>query len=163
VDRVADSSPVGPATEVWLDARFNAPLGSWDAEPKAGLRSAWFHVGEWREAGADSLSLSAPAYTTRSVQADAGLRVSRAVGRVRPSFEGMYRRELTSDGTRVTLQLADLPGGTFDVTGLDFTRDEVSAQGGVTFLMNRFGLSVFYDLQYAQLQTRHSLQLGVGF
>jgi autotransporter-associated beta strand protein len=163
VDRIAVSAPSGPATELWLDGRFVARLGSWDAQPMGGLRSAWFHLGEWTESGADALSLSGPAQTTRSLQADAGLRLLRAVGRVRPLFQGTYRRELAGGGTTTTVELSDLPGGRFEVEGVPFTLDEVIGQAGLMFLTDRMGFSVFYEMQRARSQSRQSLQVSVGF
>ena len=48
------ATPSGRATEVWGEGRFRVLLGSWDVQPNAGLRSAWYQVGEWAEAGADA-------------------------------------------------------------------------------------------------------------
>ena len=163
VNREATSSPSGPATELWVEPRYSFLFGSWEMQPTMGLRSAWYHVGDWAETGADALSLGGPARTTTSVQGDVGLRLSRAIGRFRPFASGMYRRELTSGDTTATVQLGDVPGGLFEIDGLAPPRDRVLGQGGVTFLQNRFGLSVLYEIHASSVQTRQSLQLGVGF
>jgi uncharacterized protein YhjY with autotransporter beta-barrel domain len=138
-------------------------LGSWDLQPRTGLRAAWYRVSDWNETGADSLSLGAVAQTNSSVQGDIGLRTSRAIGRVRPFLEGMYRRELSSDVPKTTIALTDQPGGRFDVEGIALTADKFVGQVGTLFLTNHVGLSVHYEWHYAGTQTRHGLQFGVGF
>jgi uncharacterized protein YhjY with autotransporter beta-barrel domain len=163
VEREARSTPAGTASESWVEGRYNMPIGSWDLQPRIGLRAAWYRLGDWNETGADSLSLGAAAQTNNSVQGDIGLRTSRAIGRVRPFLEGMYRRELSSGVLKTTIALTDQPGGLFDAEGIALTADKFVGQVGTLFLTNHVGLSVHYELHYAGAQTRHGLQFGVGF
>jgi autotransporter-associated beta strand protein len=163
VEREARSTPAGTASDVWVEGRYNTPIGSWDLQPRIGLRAAWYRLGDWSETGADSLSLGAAAHTNSSLQGDIGLRTARAIGNVRPFLEGMYRRELSSRDLNTTIALTDQPGGLFEVEGLGLTADKFVGQAGALFLTDHVGLSLLYELHYAGAQTRHGLQFGVGF
>ncbi len=163
VDRAARSTPAGTASDVWVEGRYNTAIGSWDLQPRTGLRAAWYRLGHWNETGADSLSLAAAAQTNNSVQGDVGVRTSRAIGRVRPFLEGMYRRELSFGVLKTTIALTDQPGGLFEVDGIGLTVDKFVGQAGALFLTNHAGLSLLYELHHAGAQTRHGLQFGVGF
>lgn len=163
VDRGATGSPSGLATDVWVEGRFNVPLGSWDLQPGAGMRSGWFQRDAWSETGADSLSLTGPSQTARAMQGDVGLRLARAAGGFRPFAEGMYRRELLTDVLSATLALSAQPGGLFEVDGVALAPDSVVGRGGVMFLTDRAVFSVLYDVRHSESHTRQSLQFGVGF
>ena len=138
-------------------------VGSWALQPTVGLRSSWYRLGEWEETGADALSLSGSAQTITSVQAEGGVRLTRAVGKVRPFGAGRYRRELTSGLTTTAIQIGDRPEGAYEVDGLLLPRDEIAGEGGVMFLTSRVGFSLSYAFHRSQRQTRHNLQIGVGF
>jgi hypothetical protein len=163
VDRVATSSPSGVAAEFWTEGRLDASLRAWDLQPTIGVRAARFGLGAWEETGADALSLTASSQATHSVQADGGVRLSRALGRFRPYFGGMYRREVSAGRTTATLQLAEGAGGLFEIDGLSLAKDVGVAQAGVLLLQNRFSVLFGYEARRARRQTRHALQLAVGF
>jgi uncharacterized protein YhjY with autotransporter beta-barrel domain len=139
------------------------PLGSWDLLPTVGMRAAWYCLNDWSESGADSLSLTAPAQTVKSVQADAGARIGRATGTLRPFGSGWYRRELTDGRTAATVQFVDRSTGTFEIRGPDLVSDAVGGQAGLTVIRPRFALSVYYEVRQSRPQTRQSLHLGFGF
>jgi len=88
VERTATSSPlVWPASsgEKWrvvCDARLVGSCAT------AGVHYARYGVQAWSESGADALSLTAPAQSTISVQADGGLRYRVSAG---GSSVGSYR------------------------------------------------------------------------
>jgi autotransporter-associated beta strand protein len=163
VERVASSAPWGLATEGWTEARLNAPLGSWAIQPAIGIRVARLGLNDWRESGADALSLRADGQATYSTQADGGLRFTRAAGRVRPYIGGMYRRELASGRTTSTVQIGDTSGGLFGVDGLLLARDIEAAQTGFIVYRDRFTLTFGYDARRARRQLRQTLQFAVGF
>ena len=123
VDRVATSSPSGVALEFWTDGRLDVSMGTWDLQPTIGLRAARFGVGGWEETGAQALSLTAPSQANHSVQADGGVRLSRALGRFRPYVGGIYRREVSAGRIAATLQLGEGEGGLFEVDGLSLSKD----------------------------------------
>jgi uncharacterized protein YhjY with autotransporter beta-barrel domain len=139
------------------------PIRSCDAQPRVGLRSAWYRLSGLSETGAGSLSLTGPTQSNDSVQADAGLRFGRAVGRLRPFIDGLYRRELTAGHVHTILALTDRPAGLFQVDGLDLALDSFNGQAGLTFFTDHFGFSMTYELQQSRSQTRQSLHFGVGF
>jgi autotransporter-associated beta strand protein len=163
VDRLAESEPAGVAIDSWIEGRFETPVGDWRLQPTAAVHVARFAMNSWEETGAESLSLRADAQSLLSVQADAGLRYSRASGRWRPYVGGMYRRELSSGRTRATLQLGNGAGGAYDVDGLFLARDLGAAQGGVVFVQDRFSLALGYEARRARRQLQQRLQLAVGF
>jgi hypothetical protein len=162
-DREATSSPAGRAQDVWIDGRYVAPVGSWDAQPRIGARATWYRIGDWQEAGAGALSLLGFARTTTSVQAEVAMRVSRAVGGLRPFVEGRYQRELSAPAATSSVALTDRPGGQFLVNGVALARGAAAGLGGVTWVGDSFGVSLLYELWHSRTQTRQTLQLGVGF
>ena len=138
-------------------------MGTWDLQPTIGLRAARFGVGGWEETGAQALSLTAPSQANHSVQADGGVRLSRALGRFRPYVGGIYRREVSAGRIAATLQLGEGAGGLFEVDGLSLSKDVCVGQAGVILLRNDFSVLLGYEARRARQQTRHTLHLAVGF
>ena len=163
VDRTATSRPEGLASEVWSEVRVDSGVGSWRIQPTAGLRRARYGVNDWNETGADSLSLSAPAHAIESLQADLGVRMSKALGRFRPYVGVTARRELTGGETAVALNLSRDPNGVFEVDGLRLPQHSTIGQAGLVYQAGRIGLSVMYEARRARQQTRHTIQLAIGF
>ncbi len=163
IAREATSSPSGPATDVWVEPRLLLRLGSWDVRPTLGLRPSWYHLRSFSESGAESLSLRGPSQTITSVQADAGARVSRAIGTVRPFGAGLYRRQLTDGRTAAMLQVGDQPAGRYEVDGLRLVRDEIVGQAGLLFLRANVGLSLIYEVHGSRDQLRQALQFVLRY
>ncbi len=163
IDSQATSRPTGIASELWSEARIETRVGSWKVQPTAGLRRARYGLNEWREAGADSLSLSSPARAIHSLQADMGVRVSRALGGFRPFLGGTARRELTSGRTAVELNLADQANGSFEVDGLQLSKHSTIGHAGLLYRAGKVGLSVMYEARVSRNQVRQTLQLAIGF
>ena len=163
VDRGATSAPSGLTTEVWGEQRFNAKVGSWSLHPSVGLRYASYGRHAWTENGGDSLSLSGPAQTFNSKQADAGLWIGRAVGRFGSQASATYRRALGGRQTYANLDLSGQADGAFVVNGLFLARDTLVGRTGLTFRTRSVGLSLAYELQRAQEQMRQTVQFSVGF
>jgi len=163
VDAVAMSHPSGLAFDGWAEHRQNYAMKTWDLQPSFALRAASYGLGDWAEGGAGALSLSGESHSVLSVQGDAGLRISRTVGRVLPFVSGAYRRELASRHTDLRLQIGTDASGAFDVEGLELSRDKIMGQTGVTFVPKKAGLSVYYEIQGSRGQVWQSLQLGVRF
>jgi uncharacterized protein with beta-barrel porin domain len=163
VDRTVTSRQSGLSSEFWGEFRADTHAGSWQIQPAVGLRHARYAKAEWAEAGAESLSLSAPAQAIDSLQADVGVRFSRALGRFRPYAGASARRELTDGGTAVTLSLAPGADGLFAVSGLKLPEGLASAQAGVMYQADKFSVSVMYEARHARQQTRHTIQLAIGF
>jgi len=91
------------------------------------------------------------------------MRLTRAVGKVRPFGAGRYRRELTNGRTTTAMQIGDRPDGAYEVDGLLLPKDEIAGEGGAMFVTPRVGLALSYAFQRSQHQTRQTLQIGVGF
>jgi uncharacterized protein with beta-barrel porin domain len=163
VDRLAASSPSGDATELWVETRFELKPRIWALQPSVGLRSARFHADAWSETGAGSLSLVGPSQTERSAQGDVGLRAERGFGDTRPFFAGTYRRELSSKRLTTAVMLGAEGAGLYAVEGPDLPADTLVVQAGFTHLEKRLTISLLYELQAANHETLHSLQLGIAF
>ena len=84
VSRNTSSEATGLTTEIWGDWETPVRLARWTLRPAASVRSAHYSLQAWRESGADSLSLSAPAQALGSVQAGAGIFID-AVNRPLPA------------------------------------------------------------------------------
>ena len=163
MNRQANSTPSGLATDVWGEERFNAAIGSWLFSPSVGLRYARYGRRAWTENGADALSLTAPDQTFSSEQADAGLSFSRAAGRFRPRASATYRHELNSRQTAATLVLSGVTDGTFVVDGLPLARDTVVGRAGLTLRTGSSDVSLIYEWERARAQMRQAIQLSLGF
>lgn len=159
VDRTATSTSHGVDTSGWLDARLDLTRGSWRLQPGAGLRTARYGRSAWTESGANALSFTAPSQAMRSSQVDAGLRVARLHGRIRPAASASYRRELGDGATPLTLQISPDAAGRFTVGGAPFAADRVLGSLGAAMDMWWFG----YGIDAAANQTRHSVNFGVSF
>jgi len=143
--------------------RFDRRLGWWELQPTVGIRRARYGLDAWSEEGADALALSAQAQTVASMQADLGVRFSRAAGRVRPYVVGSARRELTSGRVISNVELAGRSDGLFTVDGLAFAPDVAIGEAGFLFQTDRLGFSVSYVGRRGRPQTRHTVQLSVAF
>ena len=163
VDQTAVSRPTGIAAELWSEARIDKRFGSWKVQPTAGLRRARYGLNEYTETGADSLSLSAPARSINSLQADTGVRVSRALGSLRPYLGGVVRRELTSGRTAAGLNFANDPNGSFEVDGLRLSKHSTIGQAGLLFRTGGVGLSGCMRRAGLRDQVRQTVQLGIDF
>ena len=163
VDRTAISRPSGIAADMWSEVRIDRRVGSWKLQPTAGVRRARYGLSEYTETGADALSLSAPARSINSLQADMGVRVTRAIGSLRPYLGGVVRRELTSGRTSVGLNLANDPNGSFEVDGLKLTKHSTIGQAGLLFQTRGVGLSLMYEARGNSEQVRQTIQLGIDF
>jgi fibronectin-binding autotransporter adhesin len=163
VNREATSEPAGLAAEFWGEMRFDRRLGWWELQPTIGIRRARYGLDAWSEEGADALSLSAPAQTIASMQADIGVRFSRAAGRVRPYVGGSARRELTSGRVISNVELGGRSDGLFTVDGLAFAPDVAIGEAGLLFQTDRLGFSLSYVGRRGRQQTRHTVQLSVAF
>ena len=163
VSRNATNEVAGLTTEIWGDWEAPVLLAEWTVRPAASFRYAHYSLPAWRESGADSLSLSAPAQAIGSVQAGAGVHVMRSVGRFRPTVSTTYRRELTDGRTATTIQLLDGSNGLFLVDGLRLAKDTITIRPGMTFRTDQFDLSLALDLRRASLQTRRAIEFGFGF
>jgi fibronectin-binding autotransporter adhesin len=163
VDSTASSQPSGMAAEAWSEVRTDLRFGAWKVQPAAGVRQARYGLSEYTETGGDSLSLYAPARSINSLQADMGMRLSRAMGSWRPYVGGVARRELTSGRTAVGLNLAGEPNGSFQVDGLRLSRHATIGQAGMLFQTRGVGLSLMYEARGNSEQMRQTIQLGVDF
>ena len=132
-------------------------------QPTAGVRRARYGLNEWTETGADALSLSAPARSINSLQGDMGVRVSRALGSLRPYLGGVVRRELTSGRTAAGLNFANDPNGAFEVDGLRLSKHSTIGQAGLLFRTGGVGLSLMYEARRTLDQIRQTVQLGIDF
>jgi uncharacterized protein with beta-barrel porin domain len=159
IDRTSMGSSHGIDTSGWLDARVDVMLASWLLQPGAGYRAARYARGAFTETGAGALSLSAPDQSIRSSQVDAGLRVVRQRGRVRPSASATYRREIGDSMTAMTLQLSPDAAGRFTIGGAPFATSRVIGTLGVSIDKSWFG----YGIDASRGQARHSLNFGVNF
>jgi uncharacterized protein YhjY with autotransporter beta-barrel domain len=163
VSRNATSEATGLTTEIWGDWETPLRFSGWTARPAASVRYAHYSLQAWQESGADSLSLSAPAQALDSVQAGAGIYITRSTGRFRPTVRTTYRRELTDGRVATTLQLLADPNGLFLVEGPHLAKDIISIRPGMTFRTNEFDLFFAVDLRRASQQNRQSLEFGLGF
>jgi autotransporter-associated beta strand protein len=163
VDRTATSAPRGLTTDLWGDAEMQASAGAWTLQPRVGVRYAHFGQDAWSESGAGALSLSAPAQSNESAQAEAGLRATRPIGHIAPFGVAAYRRELTDGVTNTTVQLTTDAAGQFTTDGIAFARDTVLVGGGARLPLGRTDISFAYQLRHASGQTRHTASVGVAF
>ncbi len=164
VHRDATGEIDGLETSVWGEWRVQHAVGSWMLQPGVGVRHARHRRDAWSETGAGALSLSAPAQTTTSRQAEAGARFVRTVGRIRPELDASYRRELGRGDTDTVLQMGSAADGVFTVTGVPFAAHRVIGRAGVAARVGmRTDLSVWYRFHAGSGQVRHALDLGVGF
>jgi fibronectin-binding autotransporter adhesin len=163
VDQTAVSRPSGIAAELWSEVRLDKRLGVWRVQPTAGLRHARYGVSAYTETGADALSLSASARSVSSLQADMGMRVSRALGSLRPYIGGTMRRELASGQTTAALRFANDPDGFFHAEGLRLSKGSAIGQAGLLFRAGGIGLSMMYEARRTSGQFRQTLQLGFDF
>jgi uncharacterized protein with beta-barrel porin domain len=163
VSRNATSEVSGLATDLWADWEVPMSVAGWLVRPVASVRYGRYSHDAWNETGADSLSLSAPAQTIRSVQAGGGARLVRSMGRFRPMVSTMYRRELTDGRTATTLQLLGGASGLFVADGLSLAKNTISLRPGFAFRTNQFEMSLAVDLRRASMQNRRALEFGLGF
>lgn len=159
VDRTATSESHGVDTGGWFEARADLVRGSWLLQPGGGVRGASYGRSAWAESGADALAFSGGGQSIGSVQADAGVRVARLRGRLRPSVSASYRRELGDGATSLTLQLSPEAAGRFTIAGTPFAADRVLGTIGLSMDMWSFG----YGVDAASGQTRHTVNFGVRF
>ena len=163
VNREALSTPSGIAAEFWGEARVVTAMGPWEFEPTAGIRRAHYGVGQWRETGADALSLAASAQGISSMPVDAGLRVSRTIGRLRGFVRGSAHRDLLSGRTVIRVRLSDQPVGLFEVDGVALPLNSGVGEAGVLLQTDRIGLSIGYVARLVRQQTRQTIYMAVGF
>jgi uncharacterized protein with beta-barrel porin domain len=163
VDRRATGASMALATELWGEQRFDARIGSWFLLPSVGVRYGRYDRRAWAEHGADDLSLLAPDQTFTLRQTDASLRVGRSTGRFRPHASSTYRRGWGDRQTTARLDLSGLPDGAFVVNGSFLARDTIVGRAGLAVRTESVGLSLAYEVQRAQLQMRHAIQLSLGF
>jgi uncharacterized protein YhjY with autotransporter beta-barrel domain len=163
VDTVATSRPSALALDLWAQGRFNHAIGLWSTVATAGLRSGRLRMSDWREEGADGLSLSAGGQRRTSTQADARLQIMRRVGRAAPWFSASYRRELADSGAATNLRIGDVSDGDFTVGGQPLPRATAIGMAGVTLSATRAQMSMSYQIRRADQQMRHVLQLAFGF
>src|SRR5204863_7836897 len=117
----------------------------------------------WTEAGAGALSVTAPAQSMRSTQADAGILLTRARGVVQPLLSAVYRRELSDPDTMASLALSGSADSTFIVGGLPLARSTFVGRAGLTVRTGCRELSLMYEWKGAQSQTRHAIRFSLGF
>jgi uncharacterized protein YhjY with autotransporter beta-barrel domain len=163
VSRNATSEATGLASELWTDWDTPVQFAEWTMRPTASFRYAHYSLQAWRESGADSLSLSAPAQAIRSAQAGVGAYLMRSTGRFRPTMSTTYRRELMDGRTATTIQLLDGSSGLFQVDGLRLAKNTISLRPGFLFRTDQFDLSLALDLRRAARQNRRALEFGLGF
>jgi uncharacterized protein with beta-barrel porin domain len=150
LDRLAESTQDGTATDQWTEFSDNFKIRTWTYDAKAGWRHARYGRDGFKETGGQSLSLEAAAQAEHSWQADVRFKAFRNTGGIRPHFSGSYRRELGEADTTTEVQLADKPESSFEVEGLGFAKDTITALGGVTV---HSALGIEYTLDY---QARHA-------
>ena len=162
VDREATSAPSELATDVWGEWSLSNRFGAWSISPIVGARYARSSRQAWAEAGAGSLSLSAPAFVGESFHADLGARVGRAIGRFRPTVSIGHRRQLTQ-GPAAMIQLSDRGEGFYSVHGAQLTADHLTTKAGLMYAAGDVGLSLVYEVRSARTPARQTLRFGVEF
>ncbi|HEY3043610.1 MAG TPA: autotransporter domain-containing protein [Vicinamibacterales bacterium] len=150
LDRMAQSSQDGTATDQWTELADTFKIGTWTYDGKVGWRHARYGRDGLKETGAQSLSLEAAAQAEHSQQADVRLNAFRHTGGIRPHVSVSYRRELGDADTTTDVQFTDKPESGFAVEGLGFGKDTTTALGGVTV---RTGSGIEYTLDY---EARHA-------
>lgn len=166
LDRTAASDPRDELFTAYGGAGYDFRLGNWVMTPAMSLQYAWLTVDGYTEAGADSLNLRVDRQTTRSLQANAGGKVSydweTNIVRVTPSIRASYVHEFSNDDQAVTAQLAQV-GIPFSIRTASPQRDFVLAGGGVAGdLKNGMFLYLNYDAQIGQSDyIAHNIYGGV--
>lgn len=128
-----------------------------------GLRRAQFGRQGFAESGASALSLMLPEQTLTLRQADIKVHLWRRERDVRPFFEAIYRREMTSGRTPTRLEFAEVPGSAFTVEGLPVPGHTVAARGGVTLLTWLGAWTFEYQARHSPGQFAQSADLRVRF
>lgn len=164
LDRVAESSQDGIASDAWTELADNFKIRTWTYDAKVGWRHARYGGDALKETGAQSLSLEAAAQAERSTQADIRFNAFRHADGIRPHLSVSYRRELGDADTTTEVQFADKPESGFAVEGLGFGKNTTTALGGVTV---HTGSGIEYTLDYearhAAGQTAQSLHFRLRF
>jgi hypothetical protein len=162
IRREAQSRPTEVASDVWGEWSVRAQVGEWSLNPVMGARYGRYSRAAWSESGAGSLSLSAGDDAFDSLQWDAGLRASRAIGRFRPMLAGEYRRQVDGSSSGLVLRLLDSDEGSFLLDG-NAGRDSFTSRAGLTYRAGGVGASLVYEMRHGGTDDRHSVRFGVSF
>jgi autotransporter-associated beta strand protein len=163
VNREALSEEIALSSDQWSEYDDDTDVKTYRLEWFVGLRRAQFGRQGFTESGAGALSLLLPDQTFTLRQADVTVHLWRRERDVRPFFEALYRREMTSGRTTTRLEFADVPGSAFTIEGLPVPGHTFSGRTGVT-LMTWLGAWTFeYQARYATGHFAHAGDVRVRF
>jgi uncharacterized protein with beta-barrel porin domain len=163
ISRTAISAPVAMSADAWAEWARPVRFGVWDVSPSAGLRFSSSSQRALSESGAGSLSLTSTGQTTRTAQADMGIRIARTMRRFVPNASVAYRRDLSVGQSATRLQISDDTAGLFAISGVQLLPETMMLRAGTALVLGRVGLSVNFESQFGHGRVRQMFRIGADF